>query len=129
MKTKAVVVQKNYTFSHFQQLYIQKAKNTVLSYHEGRLIKLLSFGSDYHVPSAENGLVQPVCDMVTAEQRIIGMCAEAMGTYGKVLWETKPEHELVTHFWSAKGQIKYDNETREYFLELSEKILRQLRIT
>ncbi len=65
--------------------------------------------------------------MVTAEQHIIGMCAEAMGIYGKVLWETKPEHELVTHFWSAKGQIRYDDETREYFLELSEKILRQLR--
>ena len=36
-------------------------------YGEDRLIKLLSFGSNYPAPSAANGIVEPVCDMVTAD--------------------------------------------------------------
>ena len=36
-------------------------------YGEDRLQKLLSFGENYPVPSEENGIAEPVCNMVTAD--------------------------------------------------------------
>lgn len=67
--------------------------------------------------------------MVMAEQHILSMCAEARGINAKVLWWMEPVHELITHFWGAKARIRDDEETRVYFMGLSDNILRQLRET
>ena len=65
--------------------------------------------------------------MVFAEQRILGMCAEARGIYSRVLNSPDGDQGILTHFWNIKGKIRNDQEIRAYFMELSEKILRQLR--
>ena len=65
--------------------------------------------------------------MVFAEQRILGMCAEARGVYCKMLCGPDGDQAIPTHFWNVKGKMREEQEIRTYFLELSEKILRQLR--
>ena len=65
--------------------------------------------------------------IVFAEQRILGMCAEARGIYAKLLWEAEPTNKLLTHFWGGKHKIKVDKELEEYFLDFGGKLLRELR--
>ena len=65
-----------------------------------------------------------VC-MTFAEQRILGMCAEARGIFARLLWDMDPES--LTHIWGAKGKIREKEEYRTFYLETCEKKLRLLR--
>ena len=63
--------------------------------------------------------------MTFAEQRILGMCAEAQGIYAKLLWDM--DKESLTHTWGAKGKIRLEKELRSFYLETCMEKLRLLR--
>ena len=65
-----------------------------------------------------------VC-MTFAEQRILGMCAEARGIYAKRLYEM--DKDSVTHIWGAKGKIQKEQDFRDFYLETCREKLRTLR--
>lgn len=65
-----------------------------------------------------------VC-MTFAEQRILGMCAEARGIYAKLLYHM--DKDCLTHTWGAKGQLRTEKEYRDFYLALCQEKLRQLR--
>ena len=66
-----------------------------------------------------------VC-MTFAEQRILGMCAEARGIRAKLLTELEPKGKVFTHVWSAKHKIENDEEYRSMFLALCRDKLQKL---
>lgn len=60
--------------------------------------------------------------MTFAEQRVLGLCAEARGVYAKLLWDM--DKESLTHIWGAKGKIKLEEAYRTFYLETcKEKLL------
>ena len=63
--------------------------------------------------------------MTFAEQRILGMCAEARGICAKLLWDM--DHESLTHTWGAKGMIRGEEEYRAFYLEVCQEKLKILR--
>lgn len=67
-----------------------------------------------------------VC-MTFAEQRILGMCAEARGVYARLLIDMEPRGEIFTHIWGAKGMLRRGGEFRQLYLEICGEKLKQLR--
>ncbi len=65
-----------------------------------------------------------VC-MTFAEQRILGLCAEARGIYAKRLYEM--DMDCLTHTWGSKGKLRTEEEFREFYLELCRDKLKALR--
>ena len=65
-----------------------------------------------------------VC-MTFAEQRILGMCAEARGIYAKLLYDM--DKDCLTHTWGAKGQLRSEKDFREFYLKTCREKLEQLR--
>ena len=65
-----------------------------------------------------------VC-MTFAEQRILGMCAEARGIYAKLLYDM--DKDCLTHTWGAKGQLRSEKDFREFYLALCKEKLRQIK--
>ena len=63
--------------------------------------------------------------MTFAEQRILGMCAEARGIYAKLLADM--DRESLTHIWNVKGTIAADEDCRTFYLNVCGEKLRQLR--
>ena len=62
-----------------------------------------------------------------AEQRILGLCAEARGIRAGLLTELDPKRESFTHIWGGKSKLENDEAFRALYLERCREILRQLR--
>lgn len=65
-----------------------------------------------------------VC-MTFAEQRILGLCAEARGIYAKLLYDM--DRDCLTHIWGAKGKLQKEKDFRAFYLELCGEKLKLLR--
>ena len=63
--------------------------------------------------------------MTFAEQRILGMCAEARGVYAKLLYDM--DKACLTHTWGAKGKLRTEENYRAFYLKICEEKLRLLR--
>ncbi len=63
--------------------------------------------------------------MTFAEQRILGLCAEARGIYARLLWDM--DKESLTHIWGSKGKILTDKDFRAFYLKTCEEKLKVLR--
>ena len=53
-----------------------------------------------------------------AEQRILGMCAEARGIYAKLLTGMEPEDGIMTHIWGGKTKLESDREYGDFYRDL-----------
>ena len=65
-----------------------------------------------------------VC-MTFAEQRILGLCAEARGVRARLLHDM--DEDCLTHIWGAKGKLRTEKEFRAFYLDLCRDRLKQLR--
>lgn len=63
--------------------------------------------------------------MTFAEQRILGLCAEARGVYAKLLYDM--DRDCLTHTWGAKGKLRTEKDYRAFYLELCGEKLKKLR--
>lgn len=63
--------------------------------------------------------------MTFAEQRILGLCAEARGVYAKLLYDM--DKDCLTHTWGAKEKLRTEEEYRSFYLQTCRKKLDLLR--
>ena len=66
-----------------------------------------------------------VC-MTFAEQRILGMCAEARGVCAGLLYDM--DKDCLTHTWGTKGKLRTEQAFRAFYLGICEEKLKQLRM-
>lgn len=62
-----------------------------------------------------------------AEQRILGMCAEARGIYAKLLTDMEPRDRIMTHIWGGKHKLETEKEYGDFYRDLCLKKLDILR--
>ena len=65
-----------------------------------------------------------VC-MTFAEQRVLGLCAEARGVRARLLYDM--DEDCLTHIWGAKGKLRTEKEFRAFYLDLCRDRLKLLR--